>query len=130
VPSLADVATPLAETCASEIGRSTELMIVTIDRTVERLNDVKILIIRALEKRNQMTELLGRRDASPDVLDTLVAELASDLHTVGNIFEDDKWGAAGTLRESTRLSDLATRSGNELARVVRETIRDKRVRRH
>ena len=48
-----------------------------------------------------MTALLGRRSVSPDMLDTLLAELARDLHTVKNIFEDDKWGDVHSFKQAT-----------------------------
>jgi hypothetical protein len=60
--------------------------------------------LRALEKRDQVAELLGRRDVSPDTLDTLLADLAGDLDTVKNIFEDDNWGDDDSLREAQRIT--------------------------
>jgi hypothetical protein len=69
----------LADVFVSGIGQAEELLTVCVDRNTERLNHVKGLILRASEKRDQVTELLGRRDVSPDVLDTLLADLARDL---------------------------------------------------
>jgi hypothetical protein len=97
-------AVKVEDTCASGIGRSVVLLAVCVDRSTERLNHVKGLILRASEKRDQVTALLGRRGVSPDMLDTLLAELASDLHTVKNIFEDDKWGDDDSFKEATRIA--------------------------
>ena len=94
----------LTDAFATGIGRSVELLTVCVDRSTERLNHVKGLILRASEKRDQVTALLGRRGVSPDMLDTLLAELARDLHTVKNIFEDDKWGDDDSFKQATRIA--------------------------
>ncbi len=85
----------LADAFDSGIRRSDELLTVCVDRNAERLNHVKGLIVRASEKRDHVTELFGRRDVSPDMLNTLLADLARDLHKMKKIFEDDKWDDGG-----------------------------------
>jgi hypothetical protein len=108
----------LAGTYAIGIGRSADLMAVCVDRVTERLNHVKGLILRALHKRDQVAELLGRRDVSPDTLDTLLADLAGDLDTVKNIFEDDNWGDDDSLREAERITVVMHESARSLGRAV------------
>jgi hypothetical protein len=89
---------------ASAICLEAALLTVSVDRSTERLNHVKGLILRASEKRDQVIELLARRDVSPDMLDAQLAELRNDLRTVKNIFEDDKWGDDEPLREQKRIA--------------------------
>lgn len=96
---------------ASAFDLLAALLTVSIDRSTERLNHVKGLILRSSEKRDQVTALLGHRDVSPDMLDTLLGELASDLHTVKDIYEDDNWGDDDSLRELKRI--MAVREGAE-----------------
>lgn len=74
------------------------------DRSVDRLNHLNGLILRASEKRDRMTELLGRRDVSPDMLDALLADVARDLRTVKDLFDDDKWGDDDAIREHKRIA--------------------------
>lgn len=92
-----------ADTCARAIGRAREFLTVSVDRSTERLNHIKDLMLSASEKCDRVTELLGRRDVSPNTLDSLLAELASDLHTVKKIFDDDKWGDGDSFREHKRI---------------------------
>lgn len=75
----------LLDACSNGLNR-----IATIDVNIqtERINHVNGLILRASEKRDQVTACLGHRDV--DVLDAQLAELRSDLDTLTNIFEDDK----------------------------------------
>jgi hypothetical protein len=58
-----------------------------------------------------VTALLGQRDVSPDMLDTLLGEVASDLRTVKDFFEDDNWGDNDSLRELKKI--MAVREGAE-----------------
>jgi hypothetical protein len=83
---------------ASPFDLQAALQTVSFDRLTERLNHVKGLILRGSEKRDQVTALLGQRDVSPDMLDTLLGELASDLRTVKDLFEDE-WGDDDSLTE-------------------------------
>jgi hypothetical protein len=91
------------DTYGNAADRSRKLLSVCIDRTGDRLTYVKGLIIKARRKRDQLTELLGRRDVSPDRFDALLVDLANDLNAVKNIFADDKWGDDDALREHKRL---------------------------
>lgn len=108
----------LADTFASGIVRSAALLTVSVDRSTERLNHVKGLLLRAAEKRDQVTALLGRRDVSPDMLDVQLAELRSDLHTVKNIFEDDKWGDDDSLRAGKRIAAAIERGVRSLTQIL------------
>lgn len=73
------------------------------------LNHVNDLLLRASKKRDQVIEILGRRDVSPEMVDTILAELASDLHTVKYIFADDKWGDDDLLRAAETLTSALVR---------------------
>jgi hypothetical protein len=85
-------------------NRSTELLTTCIDKTTKWLNHVQGLILRASEKRNQLTTLLGRRDVSSDMLDAMLVELTGDLETIKTIFADDNWGDDDSLRAHDRIS--------------------------
>ncbi len=106
VASSFDCVVRLVDACASGVGRSAELLAVCLDRTTERLNHINGLIHRASKKRDQVAELLARRDVSPSMLDILLAELACDLRAVKNTIGDDKWGdddAFDAYREHERI---------------------------
>jgi hypothetical protein len=68
-------------------------------RMADRLRHVNDLILRASEKRDRVSELLSRCDGSPHMLDALLGELASDLHGLKGIFEDNNWRDEDALRE-------------------------------
>ena len=109
---------------ASAIGAQVAMLTV-IDRSTERLNHVKGLILRASEKRDQVTAFLGHRDVSPDMLDAQLTELRSDLHTVKNIFEDDKWGDDHSLRVAATIvgkDDQSLRAAAAIAGAVRRVL--------
>jgi hypothetical protein len=91
-------------TLTMAFGRSTELLIVRVDRINERLNHVHRLILKVSEKRDQLTSLLGRRDVSTDMFDALIGELTNDLQIVQAIFADDSWGDDNSLKEYKRIS--------------------------
>lgn len=113
----------LADTFYHGIDRVNDFMTVCVDRVAERLNHVNDLLLRASKKRDQVIELLGRRDVSPELVDTLLAELASDLHTVKYIFEDDKWGDDDSLRAAERLTSALVggmRSVTQLTQTLHE----------
>jgi hypothetical protein len=94
----------LANNLTMAIGRSIELLTVRVDRINERLNHVHSLILKVSEKRDQLTNLLGRRDVSPNMFDALIGELTNDLQTVQAIFADDNWGDEDSLKEYNRIS--------------------------
>jgi hypothetical protein len=96
---------------ASPFDLQAALLTESFDRLTERLNHLKGLILRGSEKRDQVTALLGQRDVSPDMLDTLLGELASDLRTVKDFFEDDNWEDDDSLRELKKI--MAVREGAE-----------------
>jgi hypothetical protein len=94
----------LADTYVNVGDRSTQLLTTCVDRITDRLNHVQGLLLRAVEKRNQLTTLLGRRDVSPDMLESLLVELTGDLKTIKTIFADDNWGDDASFREHERIS--------------------------
>jgi len=100
-------------------------VLTVIDRSTKKLNHVKGLILRASEKRDQVTAFLGHRDVSPDMLDAQLTELRSDLHTVKNIFEDDKWGDDHSLRVAATIvgkDDQSLRAAAAIAGAVRRVL--------
>ena len=100
-------------------------MLTVIDRSTEKLNHVKGLILRASEKRDQVLAVLRHRDVSPDMLDAQLAELRSDLHTVKSIFEDDKWGDDHSLKVAAAIvgkDDHSLRATAALAEDVRRVL--------
>jgi hypothetical protein len=111
----------LADTSASAIGAQVAMLTV-IARMIERLNHVKCLLLRASEKRDQVTAVLGHRDVSPDMLDAQLAELRSDLHTVKNIFEDDKWGDDHSLRIAAAIAGGDDHVAAAIAGAVRRVL--------
>lgn len=99
----------LLDACCSGVSR---IATIDVDIQTERTNHVNGLILRASEKRDQVTAYLGHRDVSPDVLDAQLAELRSDLHTLKSILEDDK-------QEDKRENDPSLRLMAAAHRVVR-----------
>jgi cell division FtsZ-interacting protein ZapD len=93
----------ISDTISHGIDRVKYFMTVSNEIVAQRLNHVNDLLLRASKKRDQVIEILGRRDVSPEMVDTILAELASDLHTVKNIFADDKWGDDDSLRAAETL---------------------------
>jgi len=127
VTTLETVAETTFEKCAasaSKIGLQAGLLTVSVDKSIERLNHVKGLILRGSEKRNQVTALLGQRDVSPDMLDTLLGELASDLHTVKDIFEDANWGDDDSFEELKRI--MAQEEAERSSILLQEWVRSMR----
>lgn len=94
----------LINTLSGGMGRASALLTACVDSSVERLDHVQSLILKASEKRDRITELLGRRPMPTDLLGGLLAELDSDLRTVKNVFADDKWGNDDAYKEQKRIT--------------------------
>jgi hypothetical protein len=101
-------------TLFSAYGKATELHLVSIESSSKRLVDVKLLIEKASSKLDEANEQ-RRNGASPDRLDALLTEVATELHAVQNIFADDKWGDDEAMKESDRIFQVVEKSALSLA---------------